>query len=231
VPSCLLLALFLTSGGCTSAPTGNGADAVFIITGVGGDSGYGPMVDALARPNRTVQVIAWGSPMFMMNFSTESIHDEAETMLAKKIDQWHADHPDGQIDLVGHSAGCGVALGSLPRLTQAHVHNVILLAPSVSPSYDLNPPLQRVDGAIHVFYSDRDDFFLDWRTSNFGTYDRVKSKAAGNEGFPTGKYPAEKVIQHPYDPTWEKLGNDGGHYGVQADAFCREVIASLLPAR
>src|SRR5436309_2086518 len=74
---CGVIAL-LNLTGCGSTPTGTGADAVFIVTGVGGNSGYGPMVDALARPNRTVQVIAWGSPMFMMNFSTESVHDEAE---------------------------------------------------------------------------------------------------------------------------------------------------------
>jgi hypothetical protein len=203
-------------------------DIVFIVTGVGGNSGYGGIQDAVKKPGRAVQIIAWGSPVFVMNFSTESIHNDAEKMLAQKIDAWHKDHPSGVIDLIGHSAGCGVVLGALPRTSSAHASTVILLAPSVSPSYDLAPALSKIDGKLHVFYSDRDTFFLDWRTSNFGTYDRVRSKAAGNVGFPQDKDPSAKLIQHPYDPGWESLGNDGGHYGVQGAAFAKQVLAPLL---
>jgi pimeloyl-ACP methyl ester carboxylesterase len=226
----LILILGIFSAGCASngsrSPADN--DIVFIVTGVGGNSGYEGIRDAVSKPGRAVQIIPWGSPVFVMNFSTEWIHNDAEKMLAQKIDAWHKDHPTGVIDLVGHSAGCGVVLGALPRTNSARANTVILLAPSVSPSYDLAPAMVKIDGKLHVFYSDRDTFFLDWRTSNFGTYDRVRSKAAGNVGFPDGKYPAAKVVQHPYDPAWESLGNDGGHYGVQGAGFAKQILAPLL---
>jgi hypothetical protein len=224
----LLLCILLT--GCASSGSVSPADndVIFIVTGVGGNSGYEGIRDAVKKPGRAVRIVAWGSPVFVMNFSTESIHNDAEKMLAQKIDAWHKDHPTGAIDLIGHSAGCGVVLGALPRTSSARANTVILLAPSVSPGYDLAPALAQIDGKLHVFYSDRDTFFLEWRTSNFGTYDRVRSKAAGNVGFPQDKYPPEKLIQHPYDPSWESLGNDGGHYGVQGAAFAKQVLAPLL---
>jgi pimeloyl-ACP methyl ester carboxylesterase len=160
-----------------------------------------------------------------MNFSDAGIHDGAEQKLAQTIMDWRRDHPTGRIDLIGHSAGAGVVLGALPRVKDVHVHTVVLLAPSVAPTYDLNPALAHVDGMVYSFHSDRDTGFLEWRTSHFGTYDGVKVPAAGFGGF-KGSHP--KLIQHPYDPNWESLGYDGGHFSIRSAAFARQVIAPLL---
>lgn len=217
--------------GCASSrPAPGGSDVVFIVTGVEGNSGgYAGLVNAVWNETRHVQIVSWGAPapLMVMNFSTESIHDEAEKKLAETLVQWRHDHPTGLIDLIGHSAGCGVSLGAIAQLADLHVNNLILLAPSVSPGYDLNPALAHIDGVLHVFHSDRDTGFLDWRTSTFGTYDRIKTRAAGNAGF-AGNYPAQKVIQHPYDPKWESLGYDGGHFSVISGEFAKQVIAPLL---
>ena len=108
----------------------------------------------------------------------------------------------------------------------------MLLSPSVSPGYPLEESLKHVSGALHVFHSDRDTLFLKWRTSTFGTYNNVKSAAAGNCGF--APYPAlppdlaAKLVQHAYDPRWESLGNDGGHMGSAAHDFVRAVVVPLL---
>jgi hypothetical protein len=222
-----LLILLVT--GCSSArkPTNpNASRVVFIVVGVAGAVGYQELVNALENDPRQVELVRWGSPVLFFNFSNQSIHDAAEKELAGKIDRWQNAHPDGQIDLVGHSAGCGVILGALPRTSRAAVHTVVLLAPSVSPGYDLTAAVNRTD-SIYVFHSDRDTTFLDWRTSHFGTYDRVKTKAAGNQGF-SGQYPDGKLKQFPYDPSWKALGNDGGHSGTLSGKFARQVIAPLL---
>jgi hypothetical protein len=227
-----LLLLFCVStvpliGGCTTS-TSAGDDAVFVVHGVGGAGASGGLVNALKRPGRSVRSFEWGAPapLFFLNFSGKSTHEQAEQKLAAAVGKWHSEHPGGRIELVGHSAGCGVILGALPRL-DFDVGTVILLAPSVSPQYDLHAALAKINGTLHVFHSERDTTFLKWRTGNFGTYDRVKTPAAGNLGF-EGAYPANKLIQHPYDPAWEKLGNDGGHFGPVQKGFVRAVVEPLL---
>lgn len=226
----LWIVVFIFSGlaGCASQRP-QGPDVVFIVAGVGGNSGYGGLAEAVAAPGRTVQTIGWGAPppLFVFNYSVGAIHEDAESDVARRIEQWHEAHREGRIDLIGHSAGCGVVLGAVPRLKDARVNNIILLAPSVSPGYDLTPTLLHMDGKLHNFYSELDTVALSWRTGNFGTYDGVKSKAAGNAGF-TRSYPASKVVQHPYDPKWNELGHDGGHFTVRSKRFAEAVIAPLL---
>jgi len=125
-----------------------------------------------------------------------------------------------------------VILGALRRSDpNMHVNIVILLAPSVSPDYNLEPALGRAD-AIHVFHSTLDTLWLGWRASNFGTYDNVKTKAAGNTGFTQlDRLPPSlqsKLIQYPYDPAWRALGNHGGHMEAMAFQFAKTVLAPLL---
>jgi pimeloyl-ACP methyl ester carboxylesterase len=226
IPAMLLLAPLV---GCASEVNG-GPDVVFIVPGVGGGGPeYNGIVDAVSGPRRAVYTVNWGAPtpLFFLNFSDRGIHDGAERKLAHIIMDWRRQHPDGRIDLIGHSAGAGVVLGALPHVTGARVHTVILLAPSVSPGYDLNPALSQIDGQLHAFHSERDTGFLNWRTRNFGTYDGVRTPAAGFAGF-DGSYPPEKLIPHTYDPSWESLGYDGGHFSIRSGAFAREVIAPLL---
>ena len=205
-----------------------------VIVFVPGVSGDGPWYGGLKRGLGDVRIEthAWGAPLplFAMNFSNRGIHESAEAKLAERL-QRLARQRAGRIDIVAHSAGCGVALGALRRVNEPVVDSVVLLAPSVSPTYDLAPSLARVRSAVHVFHSDRDTLFLSWRTSNFGTYDNVKTKAAGNTGFGLWSLAPElrpRVVQHAYDPTWRELGNDGSHDGPVARSFVERVVAPLL---
>ena len=222
-----MLGLFLVALCGCAATNHDAADAIFIVPGVTGD--IGGIQAGLSQGPRSVQAVSWGMPpvLFFMNFSAESIHDNAERKLAKIILQWRQMHPNGQIDLVGHSAGCGVILGALPQIGEARVGDVVLLAPSVSPNYDLHPALEKIAGQLHVFYSEHDTAFLKWRDSHFGTYDRIKTSAAGFGGF-AGMYLSDKLVQHRYQDQWRNLGNDGGHFGTLSEPFVREIVAPLL---
>ncbi len=233
----ITLAMVTILIGCGARlPIGESPNIVFVIPGVSGDSGrYNGLVRALSQSGDvSIEVVAWGAPavLFFMNFSDKSIHDRAELELAKRIDDWHSANPVARIDLIGHSAGCGVILGALPLIRPSvRIDDVVLLAPSVSPSYDLRPALERVEGTMHVFVSDRDTLFLKWRTGNFGTYDRIRTPAAGNLGFDLTSLPEAyraKLVQQRYDPRWKSLGNDGGHFGTLSQAFVQEVLIPRL---
>ncbi|HYE19474.1 MAG TPA: hypothetical protein VEA69_13570 [Tepidisphaeraceae bacterium] len=288
----LALLLALASGACSSSVPTRDLDApvgdriVLFVPGVGGDNATcAGLKRAIVRSADTdVRVHAWGmsGPLFVMNFRDPAVHAKAETELAQRIETWSARNPRAQIDLIGHSAGCGVILGALKRLPTdtntpgghritfagppsqgprqwlrlfaiivphalltplgssppltpasppalaARVRNVVLLAPSVSPGYDLSPALRHVAGRAHAFHSDRDVWHLKWRCSTSGTYDDVKTPAAGHAGF-AATHP--RLTQHAYDPAWDALGHDGGHTGSVAEDFVRTIVLPLLDAR
>lgn len=223
--------------GCAGRPSAPAtADRVFFVHGA---AGQGLWYDDLFKGLREggveepVQVVHWGMPppMTILNFQNNAVHRKAETKLAGLIAEWRQRHPDARIILIGHSAGGGVILGALKRLEGGVcVDRVVLLNPSVSPGYDLVPSLEHVWGVLHVYHSDRDNFFLRWRTSTFGTYDNIKTAAAGRGGFAVENLPrdlAQRLVQHPYDPVWQALDNDGGHFGSTAKDFAREVLSPL----
>src|SRR5688572_11402089 len=106
---------------------------VVFVPGVGGD---GPWYGGLKRGlgNVQVQTHSWGAPLplFALNFSNQEIHNAAEKKLAERLRRIARQQPDARIDVVAHSAGCGVALGALRRFDGPIPRTVVLLAPSVS---------------------------------------------------------------------------------------------------
>jgi pimeloyl-ACP methyl ester carboxylesterase len=224
-------------GGCAGTTGPKGPDVIFLLPGVDGD---GPRYVSLNKGLRDggitqrIETVSWGAPgfLFFLNFSNEWIHSEAEKKLAARIEKWHKDWPDGRIELIGHSAGCGVILGALARLPpDVRVSNVILLAPFVSPTYSLEPVRTHLDGRFDVYYSDGDIVFLSWESGIFGTYDHVRCRAAGNRGFDLSAVTPDLraiISQHEYQPKWIELGNDGGHFGTTSRAFAAEIIAAPM---
>lgn len=223
--------------GCAVSDKPRGDSVLFLVPGVDGNGPrYADLKTGLRDGGVTlpVQVVSWGAPrlLLVMNFSDKSTHDRAETQFAKLIRAFRAEHPGGTINIIAHSAGCGVTLGALERLPAGcDVNQVVLLAPSVSPTYSVSAAIQHVTGSISSFYSARDTVFLKWRTGNFGTYDRKKTAAAGCVGFDlSGLAEADKTrfSQHSYDAEWLEYGNDGGHFGWCSRKFANKVLANLL---
>lgn len=230
-----LITVLLLLAGCAQ-PRAKTADVVFFVPGAIGDGGWYSSLRSGLRDGgmeRPLVTVSWGAPkaMFALNFSNAGIHENAEKKLASVIADHSERFPEGRIDLIGHSAGCGVILGAMRKLDNSHkIHSIVLIAPSVSPAYDINHALLR-STRIDAFISERDTTFLSWRTSNFGSYDNVKTKAAGHLGFDLGHYPpalAEKITQHRYSDEWKTLGNDGGHFGSLSRKFVKAHIAPLL---
>jgi len=148
-----------------------------------------------------------------------------------------ADHarnfPAVPIDLTAHSGGCGVAVWALEQLPDdVDVDTVVLLAPALSPKYDLSKALRHVRGNVYVFSSVNDTIVLYSGTRLFGTIDGVLGEAAGYRGFvqPPGADAEQykKIIPCPYQTDWQQYGDFGDHLGTMNRPFAAAVQAPLL---
>lgn len=212
------------------------SSTVFILNGADGPGPwYNSLVDGFRQGGAAdrVRMMNWGAPWFFLpNLLSVSLHNSAEKDLLAHVQAARRESPEGRITLVGHSAGCGVILGMLKRMPEGQrVDTVILLAPAVSPEYDLAPSMAHVSGIMHVFHSDRDEVLLGFSTAVTGTYDHVMTTSAGFKGFENIQaLPADamsRLRQHAYDPAWRRLGHRGGHFGYRSSQFAAQVLAPL----
>jgi hypothetical protein len=167
-------------------------------------------------------------------FSIEENQKQAQ-IVADMLTSRHRLDPDAPLFISGHSGGTAIAVWTLERLPpDVQVRDVVLLAPAISPHYDLTAALRHISGHLHVFYSSGDGLILGLGTSIFGTMDRSRESAAGMVGFvrpPQGDATQyAKLVGHPYQGEWAWLGNQGDHIGPMWEPFVAQIVAPLLVA-
>ncbi|MFN4260685.1 MAG: alpha/beta fold hydrolase [Gemmataceae bacterium] len=183
-----------------------------------------------------VETVPWGhGPGRILADQIDLAHAEREgCLLAGQVAALRQSCPHLEIYLIGHSAGCQVALIAAAHLPPNSVHRIVLLAPSVSKDYDLRPALIAARHGIDVFYSERDVLQLGLGVGLIGTADRRWTAAAGRVGFEPQVATAadavlyQKLRQHPWHPCVAWTGNHGRHYGVYAIPFLRAYVLPLL---
>jgi pimeloyl-ACP methyl ester carboxylesterase len=154
--------------------------------------------------------------------------------LAERVCALRQECPGRAVYIISHSAGSAVALAAASYLPPDGVTRIVLLAPSVSATYDLRPALVAAAKGVDVFYSRRDWVALGIGTGVFGTTDRTWCPAAGRVGFwpDPGDLAQSRLLpklrQHPWDPCLTWAGNSGGHYGTYQPAFLRAYVLPLL---
>jgi Serine aminopeptidase, S33 len=157
--------------------------------------------------------------------------------VATIVRSFKAAQPDDPIFLVAKSGGSGVAIKALEALEPNTVERVVLLAPALSPQYDLTRALRAVRHELVVFWSPFDVVILGAGTRLFGTIDRVKTVAAGLVGFtppPTAKRSDlqsteyEKLCQVRWRAPMAATGYFGGHFGPDSPLFLRKYVVPLL---
>jgi hypothetical protein len=128
-----------------------------------------------------------------------------------------------------------VAIWALEKLPpDITVDTVLLMAPALSPEYNLTGALRHVRGELYAFTSIHDVVVLQAGTKLFGTMDGVFSAAAGFGGFvrPPGAdielY--KKLIPEPYEDAWMKYDDYGEHIGAMSRKFAANILAPLLGA-
>ena len=177
------------------------------------------------------------SPLFLYHLQDLARNRRHARRLADRIVAYQDRYPGRPVNLIGHSGGGAMALMTLEELPAGRSANcVVLIAPAISPDYDLRTALSRVNAGVWNFHSPYDELFLVAGTSVFGTIDRRYESSAGAFGFelPETLTTAEmqlraaKLHQVTFDTDMMRDGNLGGHFGATAIPFVSHHIAPLL---
>ena len=189
-----------------------------------------------------IHVFPWGHGFgrWFADLTSVTNRDLKAGLLADLVRRFRAGQPADPVFLVAKSGGCGVVVKALERLDEGSVDRAILLAPALSPDYDLTAALRAVAGEMVVFWSPLDVFVLGAGTRVFGTADRVRTVSAGMVGFRqppvtigaaddlgrAGRY--ARLRQVRWVPQMVATGNLGGHVGPDSPVFLRNYVLPLL---
>lgn len=157
------------------------------------------------------------------------------TKLAQAILERKVQEPGRRIIIIGHSAGCAVALAAGDLLPRDAVDRIILLAPSVSSGYDIRPTMWSAREGLDVFCSNKDWLALGFVMHVVGTVDNFWSaSAAGRYGFKLkssnamAELEASRLRQHFWSQEMAWTGHNGGHHGMHAPAFIQAYLMPLM---
>lgn len=158
--------------------------------------------------------------------------------LAARIVDYQREYPGRPVWIVGHSGGGGMALLTAAALPDGHrLTGLILLAAAVSPQFDLEPALHKVERGIWSFHSWLDCLFVGIGTTLAGTLDGWHLPSAGmigfwrkstkeNRGTPSDAGPV--FVQTRYHPRMMKTFHLGGHFGCAHRVFVSEFLGPIL---
>ncbi|HSU69275.1 MAG TPA: hypothetical protein VLJ39_20485 [Tepidisphaeraceae bacterium] len=227
----------LSPGRAPSTPLPDGSTYLLHLPGIAGDTAFDRWwMNALADRGVAdrAELYDWtcNDPGIPALQAHRRNHGEAVRVCNLIRTQRTAD-PTGRFILTAESGGTGVAVWALEHLpADVLVDEVVLVAPAISPDYDLTAALRHVRGRMVYTSSGGDWFVLGVGTTVFGTMDGKNTDAAGFVGF----YPPKiadpdqyaKLIELKYDSDWIKWGDFGTHTGGMSPEFARHVLAPML---
>jgi len=144
--------------------------------------------------------------------------------LARTIEQYRDEFPGRPVNLIGLSAGTGVAIWALEDLKPGYsVENVVLLGSSLWYRYDVRKALRRLEGRVYNYYSSRDPV-LAGPMKLLGTIDGVFGEdGAGTAGLrPPGG--SDRVVNIRWEPAFERYG----YYGLHTDATNARFVEAYI---
>jgi pimeloyl-ACP methyl ester carboxylesterase len=146
--------------------------------------------------------------------------------LARCIEDYMDRYPGRPVNVVGLSAGTGVAIFALEELKPGYdVNNVVLLGSSLSYNYDVSKALRRVRGNIYVWYSSN-DAVLAGPMKVFGTIDgQLGVDGAGAVGLRPRGGADDRIVNTPWRPEFARYGYHGGHLDCTSAGFVRKYVA------
>jgi hypothetical protein len=215
---------------------------VVVADGVGGLDLCGTGLRYVAGAERLpyeIQLFPWGHGFgrWYADLTNAANRDAKAQLVADTIARYKTDYPDNPVFLVAKSGGSGVVVKALELLSESMVERAVLLAPALSPDYDLRGALSAVRRDIVVFWSPLDVFILGAGTRLFGTVDGVRTASAGLVGF---QVPPRCDHDEAQGRSYGKLrqvrwrlpmattGYFGGHVGPDSPMFLRKYVVPLL---
>ncbi len=152
------------------------------------------------------------------------------TRLADVIEKYSNEYPGRQINLIGLSAGTGVAIWALEDLKEGYqVDNVVLLGSSLWHRYDVSKALRHVKGKIYNYHSSS-DIILAGPMKLFGTIDGVFGEdGAGAVGLhsPRGR---DRIVNVRWRPEYGRYGYHGGHTDATSPRFVQAYLSKHFMA-
>lgn len=242
-----LLVVVLTTmaplAGCfrTPAPTlrEDQRGLVWICPGIGGGAWYlGSVYHAFrdAGVNAEIRIQEWDTPFYnaLGQLKAYAANRRQAATAAEQIEAYRATHPAAPIDVVGYSAGGGMALMIVEALPcDIGLRDVVLVQAAISPTHDLTGVLHRIDGRLVNLYSQLDWFVLGLGTETFGTMDRKYVASAGKVGFDVeAAVPEEdqraKLAQKPWTTAMIWAGHFGNHASILTYWWNKDYVAPYL---
>ena len=238
----LLSALFrLRYGEPLEVPEGAESGLVLVADGCGGielcELG---MRQVMGERGGRMQVrpVRWshGFGHWYADLTDVANHEAQSRAIVEQVLDWQSRCPSKPVFLVGKSGGAWIVVKALEGLPAGSVEAVVLLAPAISPDYDLSKALRAVGREMVAFWSPLDLIVLGAGTWVFKTIDRVRSVGAGLVGFrPPGTLDDEgrslyraKLRQVRWRAGMASTGYLGGHVGPDSPAFLRKYVVPLL---
>jgi pimeloyl-ACP methyl ester carboxylesterase len=157
----------------------------------------------------------------------------AASRLAHLVADYRAAHPDEKIFLISHSAGAHVLLEAMNLLPPNSVDRIILMASSVSYSYDLRSALRCSRGGIDALFS-TEDRLVALGSELMGTADKKQVQPAGEVGFgvPSPTHPDAGLYanlrQYRWHPGLAWTGHRGGHSGFTCLGFLDACVLPMM---
>ena len=215
---------------------------LIVVGGIGGLDWCGVAVRHVVKVTRmpyAVQQFPWGHGFLRWHADLTNVtnRDARAGVLADTIRRFKTDHPHSPVVMVAKSGGAGVGVKALELLDPETVERVVLLAPALSPRYDLSVALSAVHREMVVFWSPLDVIVLGLGTRLFGTTDRVRTASAGLVGFQIPDAFAHdanrnreyrKLRQIRWHPRMATTGYFGGHLGPDCPFFIKKYVVPLL---
>jgi pimeloyl-ACP methyl ester carboxylesterase len=194
------------------------------------------LVDGLrdAGVDQAIDVRFWGTRPFgtFPNLCSYELNRKRAKNLAGRLADYVQTHPGRPTTLIGYSGGGGIAVFAAEALpVGVKIDRLVLVAPALSPCYDLGVAREHVREGIVSFCSERDVFMLGWGTQTFGTMDRVKTESAGKCGFRDGlgqPLHQDGLKQVLWQEKWCEYGHAGSHHGYLSRAWVRSVLSSYI---
>lgn len=146
---------------------------------------------------------------------------------ARVIEEYARRYPGRPINVIGLSAGSGVAIWALEDLDPSvEVENVVLLGSSLWYRYDVSKALRRVRGKIYNYYSPH-DAVLQGPMKVFGTIDgKFGEDGAGAVGLRSSG--DGRVVNIRWEPMFADYGYTGGHTDSTNPRFVERYISQHI---
>lgn len=228
---CLAATLLATGCGTTFGPKARHG-ITFYCPGAGNvDRGDAGIREGLERRGYRGQVARLGWSVSFNPVIDQRVTAFAQigaARLAGYIQDYLDKYPGREVNVVGLSAGTGVAMWAIESLKPGYrVNNVVLIASSLSSDYDISKALPHISGRIYNYYSPN-DAVLSGPMKVFGTIDgKFLVDGAGSVGLnpPRG---GDAVMNIRWRPEFERYGYYGGHLDGTSPAFVQHHIAQHI---